>query len=272
MFLGIDVGGTKTIAAVLDNNGVITESQRFPTPQNYQEFLSKLADVVDSFTTKDFEAVGVGIPAVRIDRKSGTAKSFANLDWHNEPIQADIERIVKSPVTIENDAKLAGLSESMLREPMRLLYLTVSTGIGYSLIVNRKIDSNIGDSGGRLLLFEHGGKLVPWERFASGRAIVEMFGKQAKDIKDAETWDKIARNIMQGLIELIAVTEPDLVVVGGSVGGYLDRFIKPLTKYLRGLETPLLKMPKVEEAKRPDEAVVYGCYDYAKEVFSQTTV
>ncbi len=267
MFLGIDVGGTKTIAAVLEDSGIITESQRFPTPQNYQQFISKLANTVASFTTKDFKAVGVGVPATRIDRKDGIAMSFANLDWHDEPVQVDIERIVGSPVAIENDAKLAGLSESMLRDPMRLLYLTVSTGIGYSLIVNRKIDPNIGDSGGRLLLFEHGGKLVPWERFASGKAIVENFGKQAKDIKDPETWDKIARNIMQGLIELIAVTEPDLVVVGGSVGGYLDRFIKPLTEYLKDLETPLLSMPKVEAAKRPDEAVVYGCYDYAKEVF-----
>ncbi len=267
MFLGIDVGGTKTIAAVLEDNGVITESQRFPTPQNYQQFINKLATIVALFSTKDFKATGIGIPATRINRKDGIAMSFANLDWHDEPIQIDIERLVGSPVAIENDAKLAGLSESMLRKPMRLLYLTVSTGIGYSLIVNRKIDPNIGDSGGRLLLFEHGGKLVPWERFASGKAIVEIFGKQAKEIEDPETWDKIARNIMQGLIELIAVTEPDLVVVGGSVGGYLDRFIKPLTKYLKGLETPLLKMPKVEAAKRPEEAVVYGCYDYAKEVF-----
>jgi glucokinase len=267
MFLGIDVGGTKTIVAILEDSGVITESQRFPTPQNYEQFISKLADTVGTFTTKEFKAVGVGVPATKIDRMAGTAISFANLAWDNAPVQIDIEKLIGCPVAIENDAKLAGLSESMLRDPMRLLYLTVSTGIGYSLIVNRKIDPNIGDSGGRLMFFEHGGKLLPWERFASGKAIVETYGKQAKDIDDPATWNKIARNIMQGLIELIAVTEPDLVVVGGSVGEYLDRFIKPLTGYLKNLETPLLKMPRVEAAKRPDEAVVYGCYDYAKEVF-----
>ncbi len=270
MYLGIDVGGTKTIVAVLDDNGVIAESQQFPTPQNYEQFLSKLADTVEGFTTKDFNAVGVGIPATQIDRESGVAVSFSNLDWQREPIQTDIERLFKVPVAVENDAKLAGLSESMLREPIRLLYLTVSTGIGYSLIVNRKIDQNIGDSGGRLLLFEHNGKLVSWEKYASGKAIVETFGKQAKDIEDPEIWDKISRNITQGLVELIAVTEPDVVVIGGSVGVYLDRFIAPLEEHLKELETPLLKFPPVEKAQRPVEAVIYGCYDYAKEVFNKS--
>ncbi len=270
MYLGIDVGGTKTIVAVLDDSGVITQSQRFPTPQDYQLFLSKLAEVVDTFTTKDFKAVGVGIPATSIDRKTGIAVSFSNLAWHREPVQADIERLIGSPAAVENDAKLAGLSEAMLREPTRLLYLTISTGIGYSLVVDRIIDQNIGDSGGRLLLFEHAGKLTPWERYASGKAIVETFGSEAKDIQDPEIWDKIARNITQGLIELIAVTEPQVVVIGGSVGVYLDRFIEPLNKYLKELETPLLQVPPVEAAKRPEDAVIYGCYDYAKEVFTST--
>lgn len=269
MYLGIDVGGTKTIVAVLDEHGAITESQKFPTPQDYQNFLSKLADAVDSFTTKDFRAVGAGIPAASIDRKTGIAISFSNLAWHREPIESDIEHLIGCPVAVENDAKLAGLSEAMLRKPMRLLYLTISTGIGYSLIVDREIDQNIGDSGGSLLLFEHGGKLTPWERFASGKAIVETYGQQAKDIEDPKTWDKIARNITQGLIELIAVTEPELVVIGGSVGVYFDRFSEPLTKYLKELETPLLQLPPVEAAKRPEDAVIYGCYDYAKEVFAE---
>ena len=268
MYLGIDIGGTKTIVAVLDEHGVITESQRFMTPQDYQTFLSKLSETVDTFTTHEFIAIGAGVPATSIDRVAGIAIAFSNLSWQDEPIQSDLERLFKAPAAIENDAKLAGLSEAMLRDPMRLLYLTISTGIGYSLVVDRKIDANIGDGGGRLLRFEHEGKLTPWEYFASGRAIVETYGKQAKDIEDPDIWDKIARNITVGLIELIAMCEPDIVVVGGSVGAYLDRFIKPLKAHLKSLETPLLKIPPVEEAKRPEDAVIYGCYDYVKGILS----
>lgn len=270
MYLGIDVGGTKTLTAVLDDSGVITESNRFPTPQNYDMFLRQLADSVASFTTKEFLAVGIGVPATAMNRDRGIAESFSNLSWHDVPIISDIEKLTGCPVAMENDAKLAGLSESMLRDPMHLLYLTISTGIGYGLIIDRHIDPNVGDSGGRLIMLEHNSKLVPWESFASGRAIVQTYGRQAKDITDKATWEAISRNIAQGLIELIAVTEPDMVVVGGSVGVYLDRFDEPLTKYLKEVETPLFKIPPVEAAKRPEEAVVYGCYDYAKEIFSFT--
>ncbi len=267
MYLGIDVGGTKTLAAILDDNGVITQKKKFPTPKNYSEFLEQIKDNINSFSEKDFRAVGIGIPVTSFDRDTGIARTFSNLPWRNEPIQADLENITKSPVAIENDAKLAGLSESMLREPLRLLYVTVSTGIGYSLIVDRKIDHEVGDSGGRLLLLEHNGRLMPWESFASGKAIVETYGKMAKDIDDDKTWELIARDIGQGLIELVAVTEPEVIVIGGSVGTYFDKYGDRLNDYLKNLETPLLPMPRVEGANRPEEAVIYGCYDYAKEVF-----
>lgn len=268
MYLGIDIGGTKTLVAALDDNGVIIESQKFPTPKDYLDFLSNLSETVDMFTTKDFWAVGVGIPATKINRQQGIAYNFSHLPWHSVPIQADIEKLIGSPVAIENDAKLAGLSEWMLRQEIKnLLYVTISTGIGYGLIVDGKIDPNIGDSGGTLLLLEHQGALVPWENFASGRAIVETYNQQAHDITDPIIWSKIAKNISQGLIELIAVCEPDIIVIGGSVGTYFDRYGELLNQELQQYQTPLLTLPPVEQAKRPEEAVVYGCFDYAKQCF-----
>jgi predicted NBD/HSP70 family sugar kinase len=268
MYLGIDVGGTKTLVASLDDSGVILESQKFPTPQNYQDFLIQLSEAIEQLTTYEYRATGIGIPATSINRREGIAISFANLAWKNVPILQDIEKLVNTPVALENDAKLAGLSEAKLRQDIhRLLYVTVSTGIGYSLIVNQKIDHNIGDGGGSLLILEHQGKLVPWESFASGKAIVKTFGLKARDISSPDVWDKIADNLVVGILELIAVTEPDLIVIGGSVGVYLDQFKKPLKQKLETLETPLLKIPPLEAAQRPEEAVIYGCYDYAKELY-----
>ncbi len=269
MYLGIDVGGTKTLVASLEDNGVIVEKQKFPTSQNYEQFLKDLGNSLASLKDKDFKAVGVGLPGY-IDRDEGNARAFGNLDWETVPVQADIEKIVGSPVAIENDAKLAGLSESMLKpEYKRLLYITISTGVGYSLIVNNKIDPNLGDGGGNTIMLEHNGEVMSWESFASGKAIVATFGRMAKDITDEPTLDIIARNISLGLIELVAITEPEIVVIGGSVGQFTDRFVKPLTKYMKTMETPLLPMPKIEPAIRPEDAVIYGCYDYAKQVFGK---
>lgn len=272
MYLAIDIGGTKILIAALDDGGVITEQAKIPTPKNYPDFLSELNKVVDNFTTREFTAIGVGI-AGRIDRKTGHRFASGRLAWDNVPIQSDIESSFKTPTVVENDAKLAGLSEAMLLRELyqRVLYVTVSTGIGYALVVNQVIDANIGDDGGNTIMLARGGKRVSWESFAAGSAIVRRYDKMAQDIHDAPTWQKIAHDISLGLIELIAITEPEAIVFGGSVGNYFNCFEAPLAVELSKNETPLLKMPKLLEAKRPDEAVIYGCYDLAKQTYGNAS-
>jgi len=272
MYIGVDVGGTKVLVAVLDAHGVMKESIRFPTPGNYHEFLDKLAENVATFTTKEFHAAGVGIPVVDFDRHHQRAHSFGNLPWRDVDIQADVEKILHCPIVVENDAKLGALSEAMLlkNEFQRVLYVTVSTGIGLGLVVNGQIDDNIGDAGGRLIIIEHRGKHVSWESIASGKAIVKRFGKPARDINDAATWHTISRNLAIGLVELIALTEPEVIVFGGSVGTYFEKFKESLSYELKRYETPLLNFPVLRGAQRPEEAVIYGCYDLAKATYGAT--
>lgn len=269
MYLGVDIGGTKTLVAVLDDGGVITEQRKFLTPDNYDVFLQELRQAIHSFTEQEFRAGGIGMPVTVYDREHGRAVSFGNLSWRNVSVQHDVERLSHCPMATDNDAKLAGLSEAMLLKHKydKVLYITVSTGIGIALIDQGKIDENIGDGGGRPLLLEHRGKLVPWESFASGRAIVERYGKKAKDITSETTWHAIARDLAQGLIALIALTEPEVIVIGGSVGTYFNRYGILLAEELKRYKLPLVPMPPVLGAQRPEQAVIYGCYDYAKQVY-----
>ena len=273
MYLGVDIGGTKTLVAVLEDDSTIVEKTKFPTPKNYDHWLLELRNKLHHFEHQDFHAAGVGIPAVQFDRDEGIAISFGNLPWRNIHIQQDVERAVKCPVVVENDAKLAGLSEAMLLKDRyeRVLYVTVSTGIGYGLVVDKTIDANVGDGGGRTLLLEHKGKQMPWEDFASGRAIVERYGKRAADIHDEATWKRIVHDLGLGLIELIAITEPEVIVMGGSVGNQLPKFKDYLIQELKKYEIPLIKLPHIIEAQRPVEAVVFGCYDLAKQRYGSVT-
>jgi predicted NBD/HSP70 family sugar kinase len=268
MYLGIDIGGTKTLLACLDDHGVIKEELKFPTPKNYDDFLSILADSVANLSTDTFMACGVGVPG-RLDRKRGIGIAMGNLPWKNISIRADIRSIVRCPVAIENDAKLAGLSEAMLLKNKydRVVYVTVSTGIGIGIIINQEIDPYFVDSEPGKMPLEHHGKMIPWESFASGKAIVKQYGKRAEDITSETTWRHIAHNIAVGLIDIIAVVQPQIIVLGGSVASYFDRFDSLLKDELHRYEVPLIPIPPIVHAARPEEAVAYGCYDLAKNLY-----
>jgi len=267
MYLGIDVGGTKTLVAALDEHGVIIEEVKFFTPAKYPVFLEELTANVDKLTTKDFKAVGVGIPG-KVDRKNGIGVAFGNLSWQDVPIEHDIIKFTHTPTVIENDANLAGLSEAMLLKHYRkVLYLTISTGIGSGYIVDQEIDPELADSEAGHIHLWHKGTDQQWESFASGHAIFIQFGKKAQDITDATTWQTIARNLAVGFLDLIAVFEPNVIVVGGSVGTYYDRFGGYLTARLKRYDIPLLTIPPIQPAQRPERAVVYGCYDLARSKF-----
>jgi predicted NBD/HSP70 family sugar kinase len=268
MYVGVDVGGTKTLVAALDDHGVIKESKKFPTPKSYAHFLLELKHLATHLEHREFKAGAIALPG-RIDHRHGRGLVMGNLPWHNVNAQYDLQKIFDCPMAVENDAKLAGLSEAMLikDEFKRVLYVTVSTGIGYGLIINGVIEQTTGDGGGRALLMEHKGRMMSWEDFAGGRAIVETYGKRAADIDDSETWRKVCRDLAKGLVQLIAIMEPEVIMVGGSVGTHFHKYGKILAEELKKYELPMVKLPALRQAQRPEEAVVFGCYDYAKQVY-----
>ncbi len=271
MYLAIDIGGTKTLVATLNNDGVISERIRFETPKTYGQFIKTLAENVDNMSTKDFLACGVGFPG-RINRSKGIGVDMGNLPWNNVPIQSDIKKIVNCPVIVDNDANLAGLSEAMMVKDRydRVLYITISTGIGTGIIIDQRIDPAFADSEGGQMLLEHNDKFERWEDFAAGSAIVRRYGKRAHDITDPNTWKHIADDLSVGFFDLISVVQPQVIIVGGSVGNYLDRYKTLLISALKRYEIPLVPIPPILQAHRPDDAVLYGCYDLAKAMYGKT--
>ena len=263
MYLGVDIGGTKTLMAVLSARGEITEQVKFPTPVSYDDFLSKFSDAISGFSTREYQAAAMGIPVVVYDRTNHIAVNFGNQNWHNIAIQADIEALINCPVIVENDAKVGGLAEAKLVQDQykRVVYVAIGTGIGYALIHDLEIDTNIGDSGGRNLLFEHEGRLTPWEAFASGKAFAARLGKPLTEVTDPEAWRRVARDLSRGLIELTAMLEPEVIIIGGGVGASFDQYADLLRTELKTYEVPLLTIPALLQAKRPEEAVIHGCYD-----------
>lgn len=255
---------------VFTENGVLKEQLKFPTPPDYDAFIGELANNVAKLSTSDFKAVCVAIPG-RVDRIHGVGIAFGNLGWTNIPIAADVEALYKAPVIIENDANLAALSEAreIRNKYKQVLYITVSTGIGSGYVVNGSLAPQFLDAEVGHLLLEHDGKLQRWQEFASGKAIVKKFGKKASEIpaEDSDAWYIIARNIAIGLIDLIATLTPDAIVIGGGVGSHYDKFIGRLIEQLKIYDNPLVIVPPILKAVRAEEAVIYGCYELAKDTF-----
>jgi len=269
MYIGIDIGGTKTLIAALTNEGAIHESVKFPTPEDYDQFLKELRTNVANLTTKDFRAGAVAAPG-SIDRKHGWFEQGGNLKWKNVHLQHDVERITHCPMLIDNDANLAGLSEAMLLKDKhaKVLYLTISTGIGGGFIADQKIDPTMSDIEPGQMMLQRGDKIVKWESFASGKAIYEHYGLKASEIEDPKIWRAIVKDWTIGFLDLMAVTEPDVIVLGGGVGHYLEKYHDLLVDELKKYATPLVPVPPIVKAQRPEEAVVYGCYDLARSVYA----
>lgn len=267
MYAAIDIGGTKTLVAVFDDAKNIVEQHKFPTNHDYELFKIDLAKTVAELSTSDFLRAVVAIPG-KVDRKHGYGLAFGNLPWENIHIQKDVEHMVHCPVLVENDANLAGLGEAIEIEDykkLRVLYITVSTGIGGGYVSNGKIDPKFEDAEIGHMKLEHKDRLIDWEDFASGSAIYAKYGKKASEIEDPQAWYVISRNLAVGILNVIATMTPDIIVIGGGVGSHFDKFEGRLKESLKLYENPMLTIPPIIKAKRPEEAVIFGCYEFAKQ-------
>ena len=255
----------------MKKDGKIEDSVKFPTPRDYKEFVSQLADTVASLTTEKWDVACVAAPG-KIDHETGVVIAFGNLPWKNVPIRDDVQKITNCPVLIENDAKLAALSEArLLKTPHhKVTYLTVSTGIGGGTIINNVIEPDLQDAEVGHMLFERDGELVPWESFASGKAIVRRFGKLASEIDDPAVWKIISHDLALGIIDVAANIQPDVIIIGGGVGTHFKKYGAFLNAELKKYESPMVPAPKVVGAKHPEEAVIYGCYELIKDYVAST--
>ncbi len=267
MYLAIDIGGTKTLLAVFTKKGELKESIKFKTPVLYDEFRDELAASVAKLSTNTFSYCVVAAPG-KIDRTTGTGIAFGNLAWANVEIGSDVKRVVNCEVVVENDGNLAGLYEArQVPQYKKAMYITISTGIGGVVVNNGKIEETTQDAEIGHMLLERGGKLQRWQEFASGKAIVKKYGKKASEIPaDATgTWYVIARNIAIGMIDVIATLTPEVIIIGGGVGTHFAKFGPRLIEELKIYDNALLTIPAIVQAKHPEEAVVYGCYEMAKD-------
>ena len=265
MIVAIDTGGTKTLIAGYNERGIITTQYKFETPKKTSEYIDTLSTHLKAlFGGKKITAISVAVPGII---KDGVAILCPNLGWRNFPIVSELKGVLGNnvPIFLENDANLAGLAEarSFRKVPAFCLYVTISTGIGSGIIVDGHINPAVRNSEAGHALIEYDGLVQEWETFASGQAIYKAYRKMAKDIKSKRVWTQIADRMSRGFLAVIPILQPDVIVIGGSMGTYFDQYEELLNNAIKKRLPEIITMPKIVQAKHPEEAVVYGCYYYA---------
>jgi len=274
MLVTIDTGGTKTLISSFGRDGKMGESIKFPTPGEPAEYAKMLKQVVrERYGHKHVDAIIMAMPGV-IDK--GVVKWAPNIGhgWQNVPVYKMLHDMLPGvPVLIENDVKLAGLGEARIMHPIptSVMYISISTGIGIGVIEDGKIDKAMRKSEAGHMFIEYDGRVQRYESFASGKSIVKIYKKFAREITSKRTWRQIADRISRGLLVLVPVIQPDVIVFGGSVGTYYERYGAYLKEILANHLPDHIPSPKLVQAKHPEEAVVYGCYYYGIDYLAAKT-
>lgn len=264
MLVTVDTGGTKTLVASFSQDGTLGPQIKFATPKTPAEYTKLLTDtLIEEYGDKPVEALVIAIPGII---ENGVALWCNNLKWTNFDVASAFKGVLGDvPVLIENDANLAGLAEarSLAHPPVTVMYMTVSTGVGIGMITNGSINPALRRGQGGMSILEYDGTLRQWESFASGKAIFNVYHKLGRDIHNKRTWHQIADRISRGLLALIPTLQPDIIIVGGSMGVYFDQYGDILHDLLKEKLPPHIPVPKLAQAKHPEQAVIYGCYYYA---------
>jgi glucokinase len=195
LVVGVDIGGTKVAAGLVDREGAIKSQTRTPMVANREagEGLAAVISAIDVLFAQDAKARslirGIGICAPGpLDPHTGVVLNPPNVPcWRNFPLAAEVAKVYDVPVKVENDANAAALAEAIWgagRGFHRIFYATIGTGIGTGIIFDGRIfhgRTGSAGEGGHVSIDYRGplckcGKPGCIEVFASGTAI----GKRAR--------------------------------------------------------------------------------------------
>ncbi len=280
--LGVDLGGTKTEAVLLDVNFNVIKRKRIPTPKDdYQKILNSMSSLIMEISEgiSDY-SLGICTPGA-ISKQTGLIKNSNTQCLIGKSLKADLENKLGKKISMENDANCFAMAEATLgaAADFDLVFgVILGTGIGGGIVINKKLHtgrSNIGGEWGHHTLHRNGnqcycGKTGCVETYISGPSLeshwTQLTGKSQHlpeiltDV-DNEYWEKwkneFVENFGYGLANVIDILDPDAIVLGGGLSNidflYTEGKESVYDKVFSDLiDTPILKN------KLGDSAGVFG--------------
>ncbi len=248
--IGVDVGGTKVAAGVVDLDGRIRQALQRPTPSASAAETAEVigALVADLRQAHNVVAVGIGAAGF-VDETRSVVRFAPNLAWREEPLRDEVSTRVGLPTVVENDANAMAWAEARFgagRGEQHLVAVTVGTGIGGGMVLAGELYRGrfgIGAEFGHARVVPDGrrcgcGNLGCWEQYASGRALV----REARELATASPV-MAARLLELGNGEVAGITGPEVTMAAlegdaaavecfATVGGWLGQGLADLAAVL----------------------------------------
>lgn len=239
MVLGLDVGGTKLAAGVVDPEGRLTARRQVETPKGTDgdELFAVAAGLVDAVRERcdAVEVVGMGVGCG--GPMTSTGVSPLNIPaWRGFPLRDRLAAHTGLPVVVDNDAKALALGEGWVGAAAGVrdyVAMVVSTGVGGGIVLDgHLLDGHDGNAGhiGHMIV-EPDGRLCPCgargclEAEASGTAIREITGGHPKDAPE-EVRERTGTLVGRAVASVANLLDLRLACVAGSVAlGYGDVFL-----------------------------------------------
>lgn len=182
--IGVDVGGTKIAAGVVDETGTVLAQIRRATPAREADRIAATIAELAAELGSAYGATSIGIGAAGlVDDDRSTVLFAPNLAWRNEPLGQRVGQATGLRTVVENDANAAGWGEARFgaaQGASSAVILTVGTGIGGAVILDGRLvrgAHGLASEWGHMVVRPEGrrcgcGLRGCWERYASGTALV----------------------------------------------------------------------------------------------------
>jgi glucokinase len=232
--IGVDVGGTKVLAAVVDEGGELGRSVERPTELASQvSLIDEFVALVEEVRDDSVAAVGFGLPS-RLDSGAGHVYGSVNIPLGDVNLREELEARLRLPVALENDANAATLAEFTVgagREATTLVMLTLGTGVGGGVVIDRRLLRDAAELGH--VVIEYDG--VPCQGTCTGRGHIEGYASgtaATKRAREAFGPDADARRLIElardGDETALAILDDIGARLGAAMGSFVNIFAPQL--------------------------------------------
>ncbi|MBU2102183.1 MAG: ROK family protein [Candidatus Omnitrophota bacterium] len=255
-YIGIDWGGTYIKSGLVSEKGTVIAKEVFSSSllKKKKVFIETVSRLVKKYANRRIGAIGIGAPGI-IDTTKGFIYYLPNIaGWKNYPLKTILQKKLRVPVFVDNDANVFALAEARLgaaKKTKRAIFLTLGTGLGGAVIWNGNIlegrasaseighvpiaiegrPCSCGGNGcietfvGAPHLLSHYALLEPGARVTE---VKEIFRRAlAHDPSAITVWRNFAHALGKFLGGMVNIFNPEIIVLGGGVAGAFS-FFKPL--------------------------------------------